>query len=512
MIDKRKSFLNVGVSIFFRIVILVGSLFLRRLLIREIGNEANGLSSLYTSIMGVLSVVELDLGHSITFAMYKPIVEKNEKEVAALYQLFRKAYWIIGAIITVAGICVIPVLPYLAKDFTETGIDLSTTFALMLISVVLSYLFSAKVALINAHKDSYITITIQSVCTVIQYVLQGVVLIFTGSFAGYLACGIVTALLQWMIVELFTNKHYRTIIKQPRQSMDSESKNTVQKNIKALFMHRIGGVLVNSADSLIISAFIGVEMLGKFSNYTSIATSMSAVISLIFTPLTAIIGHLFVVDKEETQKYFNFFYSLNYIVGVIFFLGYYAVSNSLIQILFGEGLEMAWIVPFIITLNYFVQFMRKATLLFRDATGTFYNDRWKPFAEGVLNVILSIALVIILGSAFGEEVGIVGVIVATIITNLTICHVVEPYVLFRYAFQKPVRLQLIKNYVLILLFIAVLLTMHKFLVVAENPIVALFLNGIMSGAFSGGVIIVIVLCDKDFRKYIVQFVGKKLTH
>ena len=33
--------------------------------------------------------------------------------------------------------------------------------------------------------------------------------------------------------------------------------------------------------------------------------------------------------------------------------------------------------------------MRQSTLLFRDATGTFYNDRFKPLIEGITNAVLS---------------------------------------------------------------------------------------------------------------------------
>ena len=56
--------------------------------------------------------------------------------------------------------------------------------------------------------------------------------------------------------------------------------------------------------------------------------------------------------------------------------------------------------------------MRQATLLFRDATGTFYNDRWKPLIEGVLNIGLSIGFVYLFRFLFGDDFAVVGVIVA----------------------------------------------------------------------------------------------------
>ena len=119
MIDRKKSFLNVTVAIFFRIIILVSTIFVRRLLIRCVGNQANGLNSLYLSLFGFLTVAELGVGEAISFCMYKPIVEGDTQRVAALFQLFRKSYFIIGGVILGLSLLMMPALPYLAKDYVD---------------------------------------------------------------------------------------------------------------------------------------------------------------------------------------------------------------------------------------------------------------------------------------------------------------------------------------------------------------------------------------------------------
>ena len=96
--DKKKGLLNVIVSIAFKVLLLVGAILVRRYLIKYIGNEVNGLNSLYTSIIGFLAVAELGVGSAITFCMYKPIVEGDNDKVSALYHLFTKLYLIIGEI------------------------------------------------------------------------------------------------------------------------------------------------------------------------------------------------------------------------------------------------------------------------------------------------------------------------------------------------------------------------------------------------------------------------------
>ena len=368
MIDKKRSVLNITISIFFKIVLLISNLLVRRYLIRFIGNDVNGINSLYLSVIGVLAVAELGVGEAITFCMYKPIVEGDTIKVSALYNLFKRIYFIIGLVICFAGCGVMPFLPYLAKGYSTVNVNLYLTFGLMLASVVITYFFSAKISLINAYKDNYITTTINSCGQLLQQVLQIIVLFLTQSFVWYLSCRIVAALLQWIATELITQKKYSVILQNPKARIDGETKTEVVKNVKALFAHKIGGVLVNTIDSIIISAFIGVSMLGKYSNYTTIMTAMVGTIVLFFTPLTSILGHAFVENKEAFKEHYDFFYVMNFMLGCVFFLGYYAVIDDLVALLFGRGLELDKSVSFVITVNYFIQFMRLRNFLFINIT------------------------------------------------------------------------------------------------------------------------------------------------
>ena len=478
--DKKKSVLNVTISILFKIALTVSALLVRRYLIKCIGNDINGLNSLFVSIIGFLSVAELGIGTAIPFCMYKPIVDGDTKKVAALYGLFKKIYYVVGGIILLAGLAVTPFLPYLAADYSNLEVNIYVCFLLMLASIVITYAFSAKISLINAYKNNYITTIINSTGMLLQNGLQIACLFIFKSFEAFLICMIISSIFQWALTEIITRKKYPDVIAL-KEKIDSESLLGVKKSVKAMFMHKIGGVLVNSADSIIISAFIGVVALGGYSNYTTVIVSMTSILLLFFTPLTSVVGHFVLkTTKEEMIKCFNFLYAFNFILGSIFFIGYYAVIDDFVTMFFGGDLVLSRGISFVITLNYFIQFMRQAVLLFRDATGTFYNDRWKPLIEGLINVGLSILLVVL----FPEDFKIIGVIVATIITNLSICHVVEPHVLFKYGFKSSEKKFLIKNYFLMALFSAALFAVSYIRVEFPNSFTSFLVNGIIAVLFS----------------------------
>lgn len=504
-IDKKRGAVNVSVSIAFKIAILVADILVRRFLIRYIGNEVNGLNSLYLSILKFLAVAELGVGSAITFCMYKPIVDGNTDKVAALYNLFTKLYLIIGGIIAVAGCAVMPALPYLAKDYESVDVNLYLTFGLVLISVVTTYMFSSKTSLINAYKNNYITTTIHSIGQLLQCGMQIIVLITTRSFVWYLVCRIAAVALQWGATEIVARVKHGAVIRNKKKAEDEEKKE-VTKNVKAMFMHKIGSVLVNTADSLIISAFIGITMLGKYTNYTTIMVAMTGVISLCFTPLTSVIGHMCVSeDKRTAQKYHSFFHTFNFVLGAVFFLGYYAIIDDLVVIFYGRAdLELNRAISFVITLNYLVQFMRHSTLLFRDATGTFYNDRWKPLVEGAINVGLSILFV----KVFPSEYNVVGVIVATIITNIFICHIVEPHVLFKYAFNDTAKRYYIRNYLYIAVFAAALVALHFCHVDFSSRWIELVANGFIAVAVAVVPCVAAALINADFRHFAASTLRK----
>lgn len=485
--DKKKSVLNVSVSIGFKIATVVMSILVRRALIRSCGNDVNGLNSLYVSIVGFLAVAELGVGSAITFCMYRPIVERDNDKVSALYHLFRRLYLLIGGVILLCGLVLTPFIHHFAKDYGQLDVNLYTTFILILLSVVVTYLFGAEMSLINAYKNNYITTAISSGGLLLQYVLQILVLRATGSFEAYLLCRIVAALAQWAVTRLTAWNRYAPILRN-RQKIDGPTRLELIRNIRAMFMHKVGYLMVNTIDSVVIAAFVGVVALGSYSNYTAIQTSMDGIVKLVFTSLVSVLGHLYVENSKKTVlRYCEAFHLLNFILGTVFYLGYYAVADSVVAMLFSEELIAVKTVSQVVTLNGFVQFMRASTRVFRDATGTFYYDRWKPLLEGIVNIILSVFLV--------KRVGVTGVILATILTNLLICHIAEPYVLYVHALEvSPVK-HYLRNYGMIGVFCLGMLAVDRMMLETNTHLTTFFVNGCISVAVSCTLCTVVLLLN-----------------
>lgn len=498
--------LNVATSILSRVLLLVGALVVRRLLIERLGNGVNGLNSLYASIISTLAVAELGIGSAIAYSMYRPIVEGDDVRLAALYRLHAVIYRVVGATIFLGGLLTMPFLPRLISDYDTLDANVYASFLLTLVSVCLTYLFAAKTTLMEAHKDNYLTTAIACASRLVTYVLQGASLMLVGTFGAYLACQVAGTGISWACTEVVARRRHARVLAM-RASMDGDARSEVFRNARAMFMHKAGTVLVASVDSLVISGFVGVVSLGRYTNFTSIASVASTVVALFFTPLTSVVGHLCAEgDTYASKRWFERFHCLNFVLGTLCFLSYHAVAPALVELVFGADQQVGGVVVAVITLNQFTQCMRRTPLLFRDASGTFYNDRWKPIVEGVANLALSLVLVNVLP----EEVRVAGVIVATILTTLTICDTVEPHVVFMHAFHASPRAFYVRNYAYILLFAACMLAVRQ--VPATSGVAGVALGLISSLVVSLVAFALLALVDKVFRTAALTFLRAVPTY
>ena len=88
----------------------------RTVFIQTVGVYYLGINGLFASVLGILSLTELGIGSAINFSLYKPVAEKDYEKIKALMGLYKKAYRVIAAIVTVIGLALIPFLPYLVND------------------------------------------------------------------------------------------------------------------------------------------------------------------------------------------------------------------------------------------------------------------------------------------------------------------------------------------------------------------------------------------------------------
>lgn len=501
--DKRKGLINISLGLITQIAILLLNLFTKRKLIDVIGIEASGIIALFNSIFGILSILELGLGSSITFYMYKPIIENDTKKISALYLFYKKIYVFIGGGVILVGLSLTPLIPFLAKEYT-LSFNLYIAYIIYIFCSALSFLYSAKLALINAHKMNYIVNITRLIAIITRCGIQILLLLFCNSFYAYISILAISEVVTNILLSIFVKRNYKEIISE-RNTIDEKTKQKVFKLTKSGFLHKFGFLATNTADNIIISAFIGVELLGIYSNYVVIVNALVTIAQSLFASLSSIIGYAYLqTNKRKLHSYFKTFFLLYYFIASFIFLCFFKCATPFIRFYF-DDLILGYDVLLVITINSFIQFMLNAVRLFKDTTDLLYYDRWKCIFESVTNITLSIIFV--------KLFGISGVLISTIITNLLICNTVEPHVLYKYGFEKKATKFYFSNYLLIAVFVGLLFALHYSLQIdLQNDIFNFLLSGLFATIFSLPSLLILLLHIKKtygIKLFITSFFGSE---
>lgn len=421
---------NAAVATISRIIAIVAGYVTRIVFTHTLSESFVGINGLFTDILSVLALSELGIGTAITYALYKPVAEKDIERQKSIMKLFQGLYRFVALLIVAAGLLVMPFLGYFLHGADDVN-HLPLIYLLYLANTAVSYLLVYKKTLVDAHQLNYIGELYYTVFLVIQYVFQIAVLVISRNFILFLLIGSLCGVANNICIARKADALYPFLREKNIEPLPREEKQKITRNIKAMLIHRIGNVAVNNTDNLMLSAMDGIVSAGKYSNYYLIIGSVRQVLDRAFGGISASVGNLGVMESSETVR--NVFEVSSFlgqwmygVAGVCLF----QLLNPFVSASFGRNYVFPGTVVFILCLNFYITGMRQAVLAFRDALGLFWFDRYKSLAEAIINLAASILLTL--------RFGIAGVFLGTFISTMLTSFWIEPYVLYRKGLKSPV--------------------------------------------------------------------------
>lgn len=397
--------------------------------VRLLTEEYLGISGLFSNILSMLSLAELGISSAITYALYKPIADKDENKIASIMQVYKKAYTIIGIFVGVVGVALLPFLNLIIQDPPNIKENLYLIYLLYLFSSVISYFFSYKSALLVAMQRNYIVVGYNYAVTIIQSAVQIVFLLLTREYISYLVIQVIGGFLYNYWISCKANKDYPYIKNKNIEKLPREEVKVIFKNIKALAVYKLSGVLVNSTDNIVITFFDGISTVGFASNYTLFSTTLNTLITQIFNALTGSVGNL--IASSDDEKRYDFFKALN--MANFWLYGWTAigmafVSSDLVTLLYGNRYVMDIKIPIILALNFYSIGMIHAVYTYKSTMGLFKYGQYILFFAGVINLFFDII--------FGKYYGAFGIYVATLVTRMLTSLWYEPYAVYKHGLKR----------------------------------------------------------------------------
>ena len=385
---------------------------MRTVMLYVLGIQYLGLNSLFTSILEVLNLAELGVGSAMVFSMYEPIATDDRKKICALMQLYKIYYRAIGLIIAVAGIAVTPFLRVIVTGDIPEGINIYILYYLNLAATVFTYwLFAYKNSLLVAHQRNDVTSKIAIVTNTAKYLVQIAVLLCWKNYYLYLIVNLVSQLITNIVTSLIVSKMYPQYTAQGKLEKSEIGK--INKRIRDLFTAKLGGVMIGPADTIVVSAFLGITVLAVYQNYQFIVNSIIGFMTIVFQSCTAGIGNSFATESEE-KNYKDFEKFTFFIVWLITWCTacLYCLYQPFMRIWVGEELMLSNSVVVCICLYFFVFELNQIFIAYKDAAGIWHEDRYRPLVVSLANFVFNLILV--------RYIGIFGVLLSTVVSTALI--------------------------------------------------------------------------------------------
>lgn len=379
---------------------------MRTVMIHYMGMQYLGLNSLFSSILHILNLAELGVGSAMVFSMYKPIVEDDTETICALMGLYRRYYRIIGLLIGVVGILLTPAIPHLISDEIPSELNIYVLYWMNLGATVLTYwLFAYKNCLLQAHQRNDRVSAVSMTTGILQCLLQLIVLIFCRSYYLYLVVALMTQVLNNLGTAYVANKMYPEY--SPRGSLSREETKKINGKIRDLFTGKLGSVILNSADSVVISAFLGLAILAVYQNYYFILTAVIGVIEIMLQSVMAGLGNSFVIETKEKNlldlKKFTFLFLWVVGICVCCFLGLY---QPFMELWVGTNLMLPFTMVICFALYFGVYCLNRLLNVYKDAAGLWHEDRFRPLVTALVNLTLNLLWV--------KPFGVYGILLSTV--------------------------------------------------------------------------------------------------
>lgn len=492
---------NIYFNLLTQIAIILLGFFSRKVFIDNLGIEYLGINGLLTNVLSMLSLVEGGIGVSIIYSLYKPIAEGNKNEVIALVQLYKRLYGILSITVLLLSMVLYPFIDIFIKDGAKIPY-LFLVYDIFVAKNVISYLNAHKWSLINADQKGYVLAKYNLVFNIITTILKIIILKATKNYVLFLIVDIVVFTVQNIWNGKIVNNRYPYIKTKTKYSIEKQTRKNIVNNVKALFLHNIGGYCVFGTDNILISACINLSTVGLYSNYTMIITQLSSLLNPIFNSIGDSIGNLIATESKEKQYHiFSIIYLINFWIYSMAVIFLYNLLEPFINWWLGKGLILDRFTFLIILINFYITGLRNSASVFRNKAGIFTPDRYMPLVESLINLVSSLILV--------RYLGLAGIFIGTTISSISIPLWIPAKIVYNRIFNKSVFNYVSRYicYIVVTVICGVITTILCGNISFRNELVNLILKGLICVIVPNIIYILIFFKSKEFQYLLSSLKG-----
>lgn len=413
---SRIALMNMFASLVNKLIAIAFALVLPRIMIVNLGSEANGLISSITSMFVYINLLEAGVGGASTFALYSSIVKNDRKKINGILSATNSYYKKIG----VYFFGCISALAFLYPLIVNSDIPYTTICAVVFLTAIpsiLNYFLQGKyIILLAADNRGYITTNTITIFTIILNVIKIILLIEGFNIIFIQITFAIVSSLQALFIFYYIKGKYPWVDLSVVPDFEAVS----QKN--SVMIHQISGVLFSNTSMLLLTLFTDLKTVSVYTVYLMIFTQVYTIPQFISDAVTASFGQIYNENLERFKSIFSSFET--YYLQIV----YASMATALLLTLpfiklYTAGVTDAnyidHLLPILFTVAYVLLCVEIPYILLIRISGHFKQTQVHAVLEAIINVVVSLALVF--------SIGVYGVLIGMIISVLFRCIVTIRY-------------------------------------------------------------------------------------
>lgn len=402
--NRRRSFLNIGVGIGSQILSIALGIIIPRLFLTNFGSEMNGFLNSIGQIFAYFALLEAGVGAATLQALYGPLANNSKKDISGIMSATDHYYKKTGRLYFFAVLAVAVGYPIVVSSNIPTW-TMVTIILFNGVPGVISYYFQGKfIILLQAEGKNYINTALTSIASTLISVAKIVMLLVGCDIIAIQFTYLLINILKIIVIGIYISKNYRWV----NLKEEPNYKAIGEKN--AAFVNQICDLIFRNTDTIILTVFSGLKIVSVYTMYTLLYSMIRTALDYISQGFSFIMGQTFNRDRERYIELHDLYETYRmalvfalYNIALIFIIPFMKLYTAGIT----DVNYLDYKVAILFSVFYVMTGARACCSDVINYAQHFRKTQNRCIAEAVINLVISIIAV--------KLWGIYGVLIGTIV-------------------------------------------------------------------------------------------------
>lgn len=410
MSRTKKFFYNSTSTAFYQVIVMIAGLITPRIMLKYYGSEINGLISSINQFIVYFNLVEAGLSGAAIYALYKPLAENNHKAINGVVSAARRFYTQSGYIFISLTIGLSVFYPFYVETDALTPINVGVLVLILGVNGSLEFLTLAKYrVLLSADQKTYVI----SLASMVHIIINTLIVLILGTMQVNIVILRLVALLSIFIRSLILMVYVKVNYKYLDYKEKPNTK-ALSKRWDALYIQVLGAVHKGAPVVILTLITNDLKLVSVYTIFNMVVVSLNGILSIFKSGLSASFGDVIARGEIKTlqKSYGEFEFSYYTLITVIYLVALIMIM-PFIRIYTNGVTDITYDVPiigFLFVIDGLLYNIKTPQGMLVISAGMYKETRIQTTIQG--------AIVVILGVFLTPLMGIFGVLVASVISNI----------------------------------------------------------------------------------------------